>query len=120
LREKVIDILRRLGKSPLSFQVHAGRGDPITLGIENRDPITIIVLVMKYKLVSVMAMSAGRHAKRLGLCLTGQPIARFDPFVYSLEVGIDAASQPTAQERIKRNTWNAPGPISSKNDYFCC
>lgn len=64
LREKVIDILRRLSKSPLSFQVHAGRGDPITLGIENRDPITIIVLVMKYKLVSVMAMSAGRHAKR--------------------------------------------------------
>ena len=38
---------------------------------------------MKYKLVSVIAMSAGRHANaiRLGLRRTGQPIARFDPFV---------------------------------------
>jgi hypothetical protein len=41
--------------------VRAGRRDSIALGIENRDPITVIVLVMKYKLISVIAMSAGRH-----------------------------------------------------------
>jgi hypothetical protein len=53
LREKVIDVLRRLSKSALSFQVHPGRGNPITLGIENRDPITAVALVVKYKFVSV-------------------------------------------------------------------
>jgi hypothetical protein len=62
LREKVIDVTRRLSKSALSLQVHAGRGDSITLGIENRDPITIVALVMKYKLVTVIAMRAGCHA----------------------------------------------------------
>jgi len=41
--------------------VDAGRGDSITLGIENRDSITVVALVMKYKLVSVIAMCAGCH-----------------------------------------------------------
>jgi len=58
---KVIDVLRRLSKSPLSFQVHAGRGDPITLGIENRDPITAVALVVEYEFVSVIAVRAGCH-----------------------------------------------------------
>jgi hypothetical protein len=35
------------------------------LGIENRDPITVIVLVMKYKLVSVIAM-CGRLVRQSG------------------------------------------------------
>ncbi len=61
LREKLIDVSRRLSKSALSLQVRAGRGDSITLGIENRDLITVITLVVKYKLVSVIAMCAGCH-----------------------------------------------------------
>ncbi len=61
MREKVIDVLRRLSKSPLSFQVHAGRGSPITLGIENRDPIAAVALVVKYEFVSVIAVRAGCH-----------------------------------------------------------
>ena len=61
LREKLIDVSRSLSKSALSLQVRAGRGDSITLGIENRDPITVIALVAKYKLVSVIAMCAGCH-----------------------------------------------------------
>jgi hypothetical protein len=60
LREQVIDVLRRLIKSA----VRAGRRDSIALGIENRDPITVVALVVKYKLVSVIAMCAGYHAKR--------------------------------------------------------
>jgi len=61
LREKVIDESRRLSKSALSFQMLARRGDSIALGIENRDPITVVALAVKYKLVSVMAMCAGCH-----------------------------------------------------------
>jgi hypothetical protein len=61
LCEKLIDVSRRLGKSALSLQVRAGRGDSITLGIENRDLITVIALVVKYKLVSVIAVCAGCH-----------------------------------------------------------
>lgn len=61
LREKVIDVSRRLGKSALSFQVHAGRGDTITLGIENCDLIMVVAFVVKYELVPVMAMCAGCH-----------------------------------------------------------
>ena len=41
--------------------MRTGRRDAIALGIENRDAITVIVLVMKYKLVSVIAMCAGCH-----------------------------------------------------------
>jgi hypothetical protein len=41
--------------------VDAGRGDSITLGIENRDLITVVALVVKYKLVSVIAVCAGCH-----------------------------------------------------------
>ena len=36
--------------------MRTGRRDSIALGIENRDPITVVVLVVKYKLVSVIAM----------------------------------------------------------------
>ena len=61
LRTKLIDAARRLSKSALSLQVRAGRRDPIALGIENRDPITIVALVVKCKLVSVIAMCAGCH-----------------------------------------------------------
>ena len=57
-------MLRCLGKSTLSLQVDAGRGDLLAVRIENCDPITIIVLVMKYKLVSMIAMCARCHAKR--------------------------------------------------------
>jgi len=64
LCEEVMDISRRFSKSALSLQVRAGRRDLIALRIENRDPITVIVLVMKCKLVSVIAMCAGCHAKR--------------------------------------------------------
>jgi hypothetical protein len=60
-REKLIDVSRRLSKSALSLQVRAGRGDSITLGIENRDLITVVALVVKYKLVSVMVMCTGCH-----------------------------------------------------------
>jgi hypothetical protein len=65
LREKVVDVSRRLSESALSLQVRAGRGDSITFGIENRDLITIVALVLKYKLVSAMAVCAGRHLNLL-------------------------------------------------------
>ena len=61
LRKKLIDAARRLSKSALSLQVRASRRDPIALGIENRDPITVIAFVVKCKLVSVIAMCAGCH-----------------------------------------------------------
>ena len=61
LRKKLIDAARRLSKSALSLQVRAGRRDPIALGIKNRDPITVVALVVKCKLVSVIAMCAGCH-----------------------------------------------------------
>jgi hypothetical protein len=61
LRQKVIDVSRRLSKSALSFQVRAGRGDSIALGIENRDVITVVVRVVEYKFVAVIAMCAGCH-----------------------------------------------------------
>lgn len=67
LREKAIDVSRRLSKSALSLQVHAGRSDTITLGIENHDLITVIALVVKYKFVSVMTMRAGCHKFLMGL-----------------------------------------------------
>ena len=62
MREKAIDVSRRLSKSALSFQVHAGRGDAITLGIENCNLITAVAFVVKCKLIPVMAMRAGYHA----------------------------------------------------------
>ena len=61
LRKKLIDAARRLSKSALSLQVRAGRGDPIAFGIENRYPITIVAIVVKCKLVSVIVMCARRH-----------------------------------------------------------
>jgi hypothetical protein len=61
LRKKLIGAARRLSKSALSLQVRAGRRDPIALGIENRDPITVVALVVKWKLVSVEAMCSGCH-----------------------------------------------------------
>jgi hypothetical protein len=61
LREKLIDVSRSLSKSALSLQVRVGRGNSITLGIENRDLITVIALVVKHKFVSVIAMCAGCH-----------------------------------------------------------
>ena len=61
LRKKLIDAARRFSESALSLQVHAGRRDPIALGIENRYPITVVALVVKCKLVSVVAVCAGCH-----------------------------------------------------------
>ena len=61
LRQKAIDVSRRLGKSALSFQVRAGRGDSIALGIENRDVITVVARVVEDKFVAAMAMCAGCH-----------------------------------------------------------
>jgi hypothetical protein len=50
LRKKLIDAARRLRKGALSLQVRAGRRDAIALGIENRDPITVVALVVKFLL----------------------------------------------------------------------
>ncbi len=61
LRQKLIDVSRRLSKSALSFQVRAGRFDSIALGIENRDVITVVVRLVEHKLVAVIAMCAGCH-----------------------------------------------------------
>jgi hypothetical protein len=61
LRKKLIDAARRFSESALSLQVRAGRRDPIAIGIENRYPITVVALVVKCKLVSVIAMCAGCH-----------------------------------------------------------
>ncbi len=61
LRKKLIDAARRFSKSALSLQVRASRRDPIAFGIENRDPITVVALMVKCKLVSVIAMCAGCH-----------------------------------------------------------
>ena len=57
----MIDVFRRLSKSTLSLQMDLGRGDPITLGVENDDLITVVTLAAKYQFVSVMAMCAGCH-----------------------------------------------------------
>jgi hypothetical protein len=65
LRKKVIDVSPRLSKSALSLQVRAGRGDAMLHGIEDRDLITVVAVEVKYKLVSVITMSAGRHVDLL-------------------------------------------------------
>jgi hypothetical protein len=65
LREKVIDVPGRFSKSTLSLQVRAGRGNSITLGIENRDVITVVVRLVKYQLVTVIPMGAGGHVDLL-------------------------------------------------------
>ena len=57
----MIDVFRRLSKSAPSLQMDLGRGDPISLGVENDDLITVVTLAVKYQFVSVMAMRAGRH-----------------------------------------------------------
>ena len=57
----MIDVFRRLSKSALSLQMDLGRGDPISLGVENDDLITVVTLAVKYQFVSVMAMRAGCH-----------------------------------------------------------
>jgi hypothetical protein len=64
LREKVIDVSRRLSKSALSFQVHAGRGDAITLGVENCDLITVIAFVAQYKFAFVGALCGASTSHR--------------------------------------------------------
>ena len=56
-----MDVLRRLSKSALSLQVRASRGDPISLRIENRNPITVVAFVVKCKIVSMITMCAGCH-----------------------------------------------------------
>ena len=38
-----------------------GRGDPISLGVENDDLITVVTFAVKCQFVSVMAMRAGCH-----------------------------------------------------------
>jgi hypothetical protein len=65
LREKVIDVPGRFSKSALSLQVRAGRGNSITLGTENRDVITVVVRLVKYKLVTAISMGAGGHVDLL-------------------------------------------------------
>jgi hypothetical protein len=47
--------------STLSFQMRASRRYSITIGIEDRNLIAVIVVAAKYKLVFVIAMRAGRH-----------------------------------------------------------
>jgi hypothetical protein len=61
----VIDVPGRFSKSALSLQVRAGRGNSITLGIKNRDVITVVVRLVKYKLVTVIPMGAGGHVDLL-------------------------------------------------------
>ena len=58
---EVIDVSCRLAQSALSLQVGGGRSDSIALGIENRDVITVVGLVVKHKFVSVIMMRAGCH-----------------------------------------------------------
>jgi len=65
LRDKVIDVPGRFSKGALSLQVRAGRGNSITVGIENRDVITVVVRLVKYKLVTVISMGAGGHVDLL-------------------------------------------------------
>jgi len=50
----VIDVLRCIGKSTLSLQVNAGRGDSLAVRIEDSDLITVVVLAVKRQFVSVM------------------------------------------------------------------
>jgi hypothetical protein len=61
LREKVIDISRCLRKCALSLQVRNSRGNSIVPGIENRDLITLVALVVKDKFVAMVAMCAFCH-----------------------------------------------------------
>jgi hypothetical protein len=65
LREKALDVPGRFSKSALSLQVCPGRRNSITLGIENRDVITVVVRLVEYKLVTVIPVSAGGHVDRL-------------------------------------------------------
>src|SRR5271167_4962113 len=64
LREKLIDVSRSLSKSALSLQVRAGRGDSITPGIENRDLITVIALVVQAPRRSPFRIGTCRPAGR--------------------------------------------------------
>jgi hypothetical protein len=42
--------------------VGAGRSDSLTVGIENRDLITVVALAVKYEFVPAIAMRAGCHS----------------------------------------------------------
>jgi hypothetical protein len=61
LRHKLIDRSRCLDHGALSLQVRAGRSYSPAVGIEDRDPITVVVLVMKFKFIAVVAMCPTRH-----------------------------------------------------------
>jgi len=91
LRKNLIDASRRLNKSALSLQVRASRRDPIALGIENRDPITVVAFVVKCKLVSVIAMCAGCHCDAHEK--TARPLPPWIPAVFYL------ASRPPGRAR---------------------
>jgi len=61
LRQKLIDRSRCLDHGTLSFQVRAGRSYSPAVGIEDRDPITVVVLVMEFKFIAVVAMCPACH-----------------------------------------------------------
>ena len=60
-RKKLIDAADDSVRAACSLQVRASRRDSIALGIENREPITVVALAVKCKLESVIAMCAGCH-----------------------------------------------------------
>ena len=59
--QQLIDRSRCFDKSALSLQVRAGRGYSPAVGIEDRDPITVVVLVMEFKFIAVIAMCPACH-----------------------------------------------------------
>src|SRR6266571_7886881 len=61
LLEKGVNISRRRSKTALPLQVGASRHDSLTPRIDNRYPITVVAPIVKYKLVSVIAMCAHCH-----------------------------------------------------------
>jgi hypothetical protein len=60
-----------------------------------------------------------RQAIRLGLRLTGQPVARFDPFVAFIG-GRHRCSLPYSAVTHQKQYVECLRPISSTSDHFCC
>jgi len=61
LRQQLIDRSRCLDHGALSLQMRAGRSYSPAVGIEDRDPITVVVLVMEFEFIAVVAMGPACH-----------------------------------------------------------
>jgi hypothetical protein len=88
--------------------VRAGRYDSIALGIENRDPITVIVLVMKYKLASVIAMCAGCNLDATPVRSTTEDRAKLPLFVEVKSDLICRSNIPAASQTYEN--WDVSVP----------